>query len=187
MIFKKRILTIQDISFQVLLEKREEDPNLFFRMRKKNKGECTLENGYFLPGGKHYVLLNFWDNVDIKDSANPVSLQITDKKDSYLKLNSYNNPNLESFFKIVREKIDGFNQIGSKPVWHKVYEGSFFRRTLEKFIEEDKKILDQLIQDHQPENIGFFDEEVFNERFEEIIEMRTKFLEEQKESEAVAG
>jgi hypothetical protein len=168
----KTILTIQEIALQVLLEQRQQDPSLTFKLRSKPKGECTIENGYWLPGGKHYVTISFWQGIDVKESANLISFVINDKKESTLRLNSYGSSRVESFFNVVRRSIPSLAQVGQKPVWQLTYEGSFFRRTLEKFIQNEKKTIDNLIRERQPENLGFLDQEAFQEQLDHVLQVR---------------
>ncbi|MFW5658808.1 MAG: hypothetical protein ACOCZ8_02385 [Bacteroidota bacterium] len=179
--FNKTILTINEISFQVLMEKLEENPDLIWRWRRKNKGDCVIEEGYWFPGGKHYAAINFWEDESGKSTTKHIALNISDKKESILKLNAYNDPKLETFYRTLMQNIPGFQQVGSKKVWQKVYEGSFFRRTLERFIENEKPLIDELIREHQPPHITFIDPEVFQENKEKMIALRENLKAEKAE------
>jgi len=162
------VKTIQNIAFSTLLDAREQNPSLLFRLNPKVKGDLIPANGYPLPGTKTQVVMSFWDASEIKEGAVPCSLIVNNKKDTILKLQTYNSIRLEQFFQAVREAIPGFVQIGQKPVWQKVYEGSFFRRSIELFLSDERPIIDKMIRERNPEHLAFLDPDVFQEQLEAV-------------------
>ena len=175
---------IQDVSLQTLLKLREEDNSLTFQLRQKPKSDMSLENGYWLPGGKHQVTINFWHGQVGNKEVPLISFVITDSKESSLRLNNHGSKEASRLFEAIMRRLEGdFAQVGTKNVWQKTYDGSFFRRTLEKFVRNEKPLIDTIIRERQPECLGFFDTETFEQELENVLQIRNELLGEPADAE----
>ncbi len=162
--------------FTFLMKKREQNPELRFLLRSINRGE-KLKKGYWFYGTDDEIYISFWNAwfQDVND-ANKQLLNIffviksdgschinlrggdkTEKDDILSKI-----ANTFSYEQNVGKKGEFKGQV--RPTWYKQLEGKNYTETLEKFIEDDKPLIDDIIKRFDKQNIlfPFITEEKFN-------------------------
>lgn len=166
---------IHNVCLQTLLEKQTEKPELRFMLRAKETGPASLAEGYWLPGSKRCVSLYFW--VDHNNSpSTAIELRVTDKKVTELRLNGKTDSALLAFFRKVLKLMPGYTQVGAKNVWVKAYDGSFYRRSIERFLDKEKPLLDRLVEDENLPHLRPISAELFEEQLQTVQNARNEYL-----------
>ncbi len=165
-----------------LLEKQKTDPNLFFSLRTVNRYD-RLEKGYWFLGANS-VIISFWDGTDWKTKTPNIFFEIWENNQTSLRLAAKSSDENASFFNKITKIISGFiqekNRSGDKAAfWYKNYENkNDYLKSLEAFLENDKKRIDDLLKLEHEYNkkfvIKFLNQEEQNKYFETIEKYRGK-------------
>lgn len=144
---KKIMHEIHEEVLEFLLEKREKDPKLLFTLRQINRGN-RLDKGYWFLGGDNYLAISFWRGKDGNTKSPRIFFQINIDGSSSLEVHITDIKNANDYF---RQKL--FNDLGityeqSPP--NKPFETKDYIESLDSFISNEKKIIDDYINDFEP-------------------------------------
>lgn len=145
----------------LLKYKRDIDKNLFFVPRKiNNKGR--LSKGYFFTGGENYLGVSFWEGCDSKEKIHNIAVIITETGDSYIELSSRDNQNKANHLKILSKKLHNNDlRFEEKNLNYKCrfyMKGTKYLDNLKRFIENEKKVIDDYLNLNKVDGISFLDD-----------------------------
>ncbi len=171
--------------FQLLRKMHESNPDFRFKLRKSNR-YSRLEKGYWFYGNEHYLALSFWSGSDWKNKTPNIIFVINNEGETSLDLTALDSPTKYGFFqKTVARKIEGLVE-NKKYYFHRSYEefGKDYMKSLKSFLENEKQIIDEIIQQEVEtqyyfeqsypvfNRIGFIPEEDFQTRLNNVIQYR---------------
>lgn len=171
-----KILKIHEEVLAFLKKQRRSNPNLYFLPRKINN-EGRLDKGYWFLGNEHYAHISFWEGTDWKEKIHNIGFVIINDKSSYIEFSAQDSKDKASFFSLLVKELDGFYKHKSKDKWFKEFEDTNYIQNLADFLNNDKPVIDKLIQKHQPEGISFIDEYNFNSYFNKVENFRNSLIE----------
>ncbi|MGH1336267.1 MAG: AAA family ATPase [Aureispira sp.] len=188
---------IHQKSFTFLHKKFQEDRSFTFHLRTRNN-DNRLEKGYFFLGNEHYCAISFWSGRDWKNKTNSIYLDLHAGGYTRLILTAKDSVEKAIFLQQVADLI-GATQVkqkgGNRPVWIKTYSENWERNytnVLEKFVRQDKEIIDAQIfkaQRRGEENlgdIGFIPLEEFEPNLERALVIQEKLAQQKDEDTAIA-
>ena len=168
--------------FAFLMKKREQNPELRFLLRSINRGE-KLTKGYWFYGTDDEIYISFW-NAWIKDANDAdrqfLSIYFVIKKDGtcHINLKGGDKPEKDDILGKIAVNFSFEQNISKKgefkgqkrSIWHKQLDGKNYIDNLEKFIDDDKSLIDNIIKRFDKQNIlfPFITEEKFNSTLTKI-------------------
>lgn len=144
----------------LLKYKKETDKNLFFVPRRiNNKGR--LDKGYFFTGGENYLGVSFWEGGDSKEKIHNIAVIIIENGESYIELSSRDDENKANHLKLLSKKLHNtdlrFEEKNSNYKCRFYMKGTKYLDNLKRFIENEKKVIDDYLKSNKVEGIKFLD------------------------------
>jgi hypothetical protein len=173
---------IHENVLQCLLDIRKNDPTLLFTLRKVNRGN-RLDNGYWFHGNDKYLAVSFWKSFDPLNRTPSIYFVVLNDGSTYLEISfSEQNPDREFISKnIIPTFINRFennNKHKNNPRFRRLrFNGNNYIESLTKFIDEEKKIIDEIIRkysNNEQKAIFSLSEDDFNINLERITQYRKK-------------
>lgn len=173
---------IHDNVFEFLEEYRKSiyNPSLpfFFSLRRSNQ-ELRLEKGYWFHGNENYMAVSFWSGMDWKNKTPNIFLRISIDNTVTLTFTAKDSSQKELFFKRFFADKLGLIKKG-KYTWLKDYTSPDYMASLSSFLNNDKIIIDQVIEDNRnvlesedaKNRVGFIEAIDFNKWYSNVIKYR---------------
>jgi hypothetical protein len=177
------ILKIHEEVLQFLLDWRvRRDPDLLFTLRRRPVER--LQVGQWFLGNQYYLAFSFWTGKDWVNKTQNIYIEIDSTGGFRVRFSAKDDPDkaevlgaAAEVLGLVKAKHPGY----TGNVWTKEYEGTDYLSNLERFLSEDKKRIDALleIQKKQGYNAAFqhafnrLDPETFRESLEVVQRYRS--------------
>ena len=168
---------IHEEVFSYLREKREEIPDLVYRLRRTNRGN-KLSDGYWFLGNDDYLSIGFWEGMNWRSKSPNISFEIySDGRGCALLINTTDSEEKTKF--IERELVPELMQSSTYSLYLKSYEGANWKESLDNFFYYDYLLIDNAIKGFYltkkpkyelPFNI--IDEDVFWKDFYKVLDYR---------------
>ena len=164
---------LHDKIFEFLGERiREESLDLYYRLRKTNRGN-KLSKGYWFLGNEEYLAIGFWPEMNWKTKLPNISLNITKDGAVYLLITTSDSKEKEAFVeKKLYGEIEGLS-INNESVWGKFYEGDNVINRIEDFLYYDWYAINNIIMaansDYKDSPFSLFDRDEFNNDLNKIL------------------
>ncbi len=137
------IAQLHDKVLEFLLEKRKEEPELYFTMRKEPKG---LAKGHWFFGNTENLYFSFWKGIDWDKNLPNISITITLTEQVTVFLNNSQGGQKDILFEEITQNVDGFRRLSNNYQWKKTFDTYIsWQEALSDFIENDKGIIDALL------------------------------------------
>ena len=159
--------------FDFLLSIYEKDNNFLFATRKINN-KNRLAQGYWFIGNDRYLQVSFWEGMDWKEKIHNIGFVVLSDGSSYIELSGQDSDEKADFLKLIVNKLGGFKRIGKKNKWQRHYSDKKYLNNLRYFLKNDKPVMDQMIREHNPDEIGFLNENYYKFYIKPIIKLRDK-------------
>lgn len=182
----KQYEKIEDLHEDIFVFLRDlafKDSDFRFTIRKSDK-ENRLSKGYYFYGNDDYLAVSFWSGTNWKNKTPNIIFVILPYEDTvYLEISVSDSDEKEGFVKqfLLDSELDLVSKNGK---YYIALNGDTDSYTdiLQKFIDNEKQIIDRLVADNQSyfknldsENkIGMIDKDLFQHRLEKALEYRQK-------------
>lgn len=175
------IREINEVVFNFLEEYRMaySSPKPFLHTLRRNNNEKRLENGQWFHGNEKYMVVSFWSGMDWKNKTPNIIFRILTDGTTSLTLTSKDSLVKAKYFRLnliepLEVKPDGESR------WTKLYQGNDYLKSLRSFIENDKRIIDNIVINtadeinfEDPKNrIGFIQESAFSIWLANVLKYR---------------
>ena len=143
-------MIIKEIQDNVFNHLRKNHPNIYFTLRKIDKGG-RLRNGYWFLGNDDYLSFSFWQGTDWQHKTSNINyfirangsttMQFVDKEKQAIKKKFFEK--IAKTFKMTPHTP----KMGIINIWYRDYSppNTDYLKTLDDFIQNDKVLLDTLI------------------------------------------
>jgi predicted ATP-binding protein involved in virulence len=136
------IAQLHDKVLEFLLEKRKEDPELYFTLRKEPRG---LAKGHWFFGNEKNLYFSFWKGIDWEKNLPNISITITIEEHITVFLNNSEGGKKDLLFEEITQNIEGFRKLSNNYQWKKTVDAFSWQEALIDFIDNDKAIIDALL------------------------------------------
>lgn len=158
-----------------LIKENKKNPDFYFATRIRNTYE-RLDKGYWFQGNNGYVYVSFWEGGDSNRRVRNIGFVVNSRdKNSWIELSAKGDERKIPFMEIVANKL-GFYKGDYDGVYYKEFEGNDYINNLKLFLQKEKKEIDKLIEQYNPEDISIINKSVF-ERYKPIIQQRLSQIE----------
>jgi len=174
------ITDIHEMIYKYLYDKHLADSTFKFTTRTRNN-RGRLEKGYWFTGGEDYIEISFWKGKDSLAKINNIGFTVllrNTRKEVYYNFSCKDGNNCEVINKLVAQ----FNlrKIGN-PVnnyWEKTIISNFYDMNqiivaLDTFINNEKKVIDRIIQQNRGKGIEFIPDKDFEKNIQKIENIRS--------------
>ena len=182
----EKIDNIEDLHEEVfmhLYEKTISDPDFRFSIRKSDK-ENRLSKGYYFYGNDSYLAISFWSGTNWKNKTpNIILVFIPEDDTAYLEITVSDSDEKTDFVEkfLLKSRLELEPKKGK---YYKAYYKETFIKIVDDFLNEDKKLIDNIIKDNQSffkeadleHRLGFIDPDLFKFRLAKALEYRQKKL-----------
>lgn len=146
------VATIHEKVLDYFINLRKANPAFYFVPRKiNNKGR--LDEGYWFIGNDYYVHISFWNGMDWKEKIHNIGFVIHSDRTSKIELSAQDSHEKSDFLEKVAFRLKGFTKDPSKNKWYKELDGTDYLSAMIKFIEQDKPLIDRLLDLQKPPGI----------------------------------
>jgi predicted ATP-binding protein involved in virulence len=136
------IAQLHEKVLEFLLEKRKEDTELYFTLRKEPRG---LAKGHWFFGNEKNLYFSFWKGIDWEKNLPNISITITIEEHITIFLNNSEGGKKDLLFEEITQNIEGFRKLSNKYQWKKTVDAFSWQEALIDFIDNDKAIIDALL------------------------------------------
>lgn len=179
------MVIIQQKCFLHLEEQRKKNPDLYFRLRQRNRDQ-RLEKGYWFWGNDEYCIISFWLGDDNLSKIPNIHIRIDVTGRANLLLTSRDNDEKASFLKKIAGMIGGMQQRKKKGEymnqWEKYYnDAPNYIAVLDEFITREKEIIDAFLLLEKNKggnnlgNLDFIDQPTFMAQYENVKYFQENF------------
>ena len=162
----------KSIIFEYLMKRKSQDQDFFFRPRIVDR-DNRLAKGYWFLGDDNYLSVSFWSAGEASNKTPNICIEITNKRETRVILSAKDSEGTIPFLQETANKCTGYRKI-NKSAWQKNYQGIDYLAHLESFLNEDKPIIDSLIESMDPPGVGFLDDAFHEQYVGRIIDQRAK-------------
>jgi len=169
------ILGIHENILSYLLERRKEDPSQLFTMRKTNRNN-RLEEGYWFIGNDTYLQVSFWDGTDAFHKISRIGFFVEKRKQGWVSnvyISCKDEPDLDAPFTALSAELGGFMP-RSQHLWRKHFSNLNYLENLERFINDDKKIIDRFLLRNPDIPMKKIEQHKFSENLNRLYEYMNK-------------
>jgi len=154
---------LHDEIYQHLMDRREEDPEFYFTVRKRL--DARLKKGYWFLGNDDYIAVSFWGGADSKNKTANISFIMMPPKSKFLnkykcrafiQLTARDSIKKSAFLQTIATKIPGFKK-DCDGQWHKPYTSMNQIKNLDSFLSKEKRIIDELIGEVDRDGLKLLD------------------------------
>jgi predicted ATPase len=158
----------------------EKSRKQFFTLRKTNQ-KSRLEKGYWFHGNDYYIAVSFWSGMDWKNKTPNIFFRITTEGRSFLTFTCKDSTRKAEICRLLfLDKLDLLADGTDR--WSKEYKFSDYMQSLEHFLGNDKRIIDDIIVDNPTQvlsedagnSIGFINEDLFKKWLSKIYKYRNE-------------
>jgi len=137
---------IHEDIFHALMKYHKADSSFLFTFRKINRN-ARLENGYWFLGDDHYLAVSFWTGRDLLTKMPKISFIVRKDGFSLLEFSSKYTSMKMDYFEDAMVVAVGAKPMGYEEGFRKHYPeyGSDYLKSLDAFIQTDKIIIDQYV------------------------------------------
>jgi predicted ATPase len=166
------IRKIHEDLYKILIRIHEMDSPFTFSLRKSNRAG-KLEQGYWFYGTAYYLAVSFWSGMDWKNKTPNIYFVILNDGKTYLEIAVSDSDKKREFIErfFLNTSTSSLNISAAGKRYIKEYEefGTDYLKSLESFLQTDKKYIDEIIKynqdffkDKEDDKIGFINREDFN-------------------------
>ncbi len=149
---------------QFLLQKRENNPQLFFTLRThRNDEQGRLSKGYWFLGEEEFLYFSFWKGIDSTNQMPTIAIEINlEQQQVTITLNGNDSREKAEFLQDITQLLDGFSQAtNNKKQWKKTYSQDW-QSALDAFLIDKTQIDDYLaFKNNQIADFSFIPETEF--------------------------
>ena len=178
------IRKVHEELFGILTDFSNSDNRFKFSFRKSNRAG-KLEQGYWFYGNEYYLAVSFWSGMDWKNRTPNIYFVILKDGTSYLEIAVSDSDKKREFierFFLSRESKLEIKQSGKRYIQEYSEFGNDYVRSLNSFLNKDKRIIDDIIRRNQEffsdeDRIGFIDSEDFETTRRKVESYRASYQE----------
>lgn len=175
------IQKIHEDVLNFLLSYKEEHPDFTFGLRSKNNSN-RLKKGYWFVGDENYLAITFWTGRDWKNRTPNLFFRIDKDGNCSFEISVADSQDKIGLAKRIMANISGFNTILHGRGFHKNYFTKDYVICLEKFISDDKPLIDKNVERYSQtiastnkyDQIRNFTEEEFRNMLNRILDYRRR-------------
>ncbi|AUI69936.1 tetratricopeptide repeat protein [Beggiatoa leptomitoformis] len=129
---------------QFLLQKRENNPQLFFTLRTHHNDEQgRLSKGYWFLGEEEFLYFSFWKGIDSTNQMPTIAIEIDLEQQLTITFNGNDSHEKTDFLQDITQLLDGFIQSTDGKQWKKTYSQDW-QSALDAFLIDKTQIDDYL-------------------------------------------
>lgn len=174
-----KISEVHEKVYKFLFDKHKENPSLKFTTRTRNNRD-RLKKGYWFIGGEDYLELSFWQGKDSLAKINNIGFTVllrNSRKEVYYNFSCKDGQGSD----VIEKLTNQFNMVKfgnpTNNYWEKtlvsyLYDIDQVIKALDNFINNEKIIIDKLIEQNQDKSIDFISDENFEKYISKIEEYR---------------
>ncbi|QUH27733.1 hypothetical protein [Vallitalea guaymasensis] len=128
-----------------------------------------LEQGYFFLGNDDYLDISFWDGSDSIEKIHNIAWGAKSNGRCFISISSKDNAHkakyLEELVNILKQRIGiNFCSIKETKWWYEYPEEVYFLDSLQRFLDNEKPVIDEYIRKHEESGISMLNSE-FNKQY----------------------
>ena len=137
-----KIHEIHEQVLEYLLNHKKDNPKFTFGFRKMNNSN-RLKLGYWFNGDDNYIAIPFYTGRDWKNRTPNIFFKIGKEGHSFLEFSFTDSQDKAQLIRKIKENLKGVEERGRGFI--KNYQTTDFISALERFLKEDKPVIDGLI------------------------------------------
>ncbi|CAN5388909.1 hypothetical protein BH11BAC3_BH11BAC3_02350 [soil metagenome] len=175
------IRKIHEKLYNRLMKIHDREREFTFSFRKSNRAG-KLEQGFWFYGTEHYLAVSFWSGMDWKNRTPNIYFVVLPNGKTFLEIAVSDSDRKREFierFFLNRPNLSEIKVSGKRYLKEYVEFGANYLKSLDSFLEGDKRVIDSIIRKNQfffegkdDEKISFIEIEDFDKTKDKLISYR---------------